>query len=248
LPAFEVAWGSGHGLSPQAGEVDDADLLYWEPSPLLDTIRQKLQALETARNVPAGEASMRREQAEVLRHLLHFWSVDDITKRDRRHSAPNEAMPVVVGFTPICNALEYAAYSQRMPAPGQDQEQPYQYTVVGLSGLYLAGDVRDGMVVYNPKVPKAEPVTTWHLLDQSESGYRLGAPVREGATLPVGTLIVLVPTADDWVIGVIRRIKKVSSAQAEYGVERMGSHAHLVALRVPSAEWFALPEGSRRDS
>jgi hypothetical protein len=183
----------------------------------------------------------------VLRHLLHFWSADDIKKRPRRSNALSQPLLVVTGFAPIRNALEYWERSGRLPIPGEDLDRHYEYSVNGLSGSYQASDVRDGKGAMDPDPPRLEGISTWRLLDQSESGFRLAAPIQEGATLPMGTLVALAISSEDWVIALIRRIRKVSSTQAEYGVERLGSHARPITLRATTQEWLTRPANARRD-
>jgi len=82
------------------------------------------------------------------------------------------------------------------------------------------------------------------LLDRSESGYRLAAPMDDGQLLSLGSVVALMLSTENWALGIVRRVQKISSTLAEYGVEVIGRNARVVNLRASHrVDAASCPEG-----
>jgi hypothetical protein len=71
----------------------------------------------------------------------------------------------------------------------------------------------------------------WRVADRSAAGWRLVAP-RGGGSLALGTLVAVRPAAaDDWMLGVVRRIRQRSDDAFEAGMALITERAVAVTLR-----------------
>ena len=104
----------------------------------------------------------------------------------------------------------------------------------------VAADVApEGISVAPPPVLLREPALApaaedplWRVADRSVAGWRLVAPRGGGNGLALGMLVAVRPTAaGDWMLGVVRRIRKRSNDEFEAGMSLITERAVPVTLR-----------------
>ena len=76
----------------------------------------------------------------------------------------------------------------------------------------------------------ATPGGPWEMKDISASGYRLHAPMNDTADLTLNMLVAIRRQGDDaWVMGIVRRMRRLSAKDAEIGLQ-------VIATTLASAE------------
>jgi hypothetical protein len=237
-PAFELDLNSGCGLVPTHGITGDRDLLYLNPAPLISSVDQRLAAL---RSNPEAEKDARMSvhaEVETLRRLRQMWSADDPVQRRGARAATDIPIQMAVGFASICKTLAQSRGDGS--APEVPAHEMYQYSDYNVLDVYLGGYVeeQDAQTPAKYRMPKRN--SGWRLLDESTSGVRVDGEIGDEGLVKLGALVVLRLRDEAWKPAIVRRIKKLSSGLAEYGVELIGYEVQLVHIQ-------SLPSHSQTD-
>ena len=76
----------------------------------------------------------------------------------------------------------------------------------------------------------------WQVKDRSVAGLRIAAAGGIGQSLMLGALVAVRQSdVADWVLGVVRRLNKVSNDEVEAGVSIIAERIVAVTLHTPSA-------------
>ena len=215
-------------IAPLEGRVLFVDL-----QPLHALLLQNRVALEQAvKNEPrSGTTSQQREQLELFVKLASRIDPEfrPLARRGERKPASG-AVDAIVGFANISgflrgdrtaaidaidasrnfgNTMELAVFGRTRAEPDQRLE---------------AGSVR--MTAF------AAPGGPWEMKDISASGFRLHAPMTVAMELTLSMLVAIRPRGQDaWVLGIIRRMRRLSARDAEIGLQ-------LIASALVSADLF----------
>ena len=166
-------------------------------------------------------------------------TLSSVVRQERASRSPAEtpALPAGNRVSPGNGAARTAAASAEAIATAiaraaQGVEEIEIHPVVA----NLAADVQP---VAPPPVSLQEPAPApvvddpmWRVADRSASGWRLVAPHGVGNGLALGTLVAVRPAAaGDWMLGVVRRIRKRADDEFEAGMALITERAVPVTLR-----------------
>jgi hypothetical protein len=128
------------------------------------------------------------------------------------------AAKVRVGFSRVCS--DFVAEDPAAPASGHETEEIEIHAVMpGTRPAKLPGDVASAV----------EPM--WQVRDRSGTGLRIAAAGEVGRGLALGVLVAGKPAdADDWLVGIVRRLYKLSSGEIEAGVALIAERPVPVTL------------------
>jgi hypothetical protein len=135
----------------------------------------------------------------------------------------------IVGFGKISG---YLREEERHPAPVLEQGTSFG----GTMELAVFGRARNEV---NRKVEQAQrrldayaaPGGPWEVKDVSQTGFRLLAPMSVANTVTLGTLAAIRPHGERvWVLGIVRRMRRLTSDRAEIGLQVIASSLSSVDL------------------
>jgi hypothetical protein len=224
-------------LAPLEGRV-----LFLDLQPLNALLLQNRAALEQAvKNKPRSEkTSQYREQLELFTKLASRLDPEFKPLARRGERKPEAGtVDVIVGFPSICSYLRV----DRTAAPatadaGRNFGNTMELAVFGRTRAVAGAGVEpaaERLAAYTPGGP-------WEMKDISASGFRLHAPMNVATELTLNMLVAIRRRNHDaWVIGIIRRMRRLSSRDAEIGVQ-------LIADGLVSAELLEQRRGRTSDS
>ena len=174
-----------------------------------------------------------REQRLLLMRLASLLGPDAIAHAPRAERVRTEGeLRVVVGLPALTRAI---AEIDRLP----------EGTVLpGVSGSFDEVTQMVNPSVNPESVARRIRGSTWRLLDRSETGCRLAAPVKD-APARLGELIA-VREGDQWLLGVVRRMQRQKVDEVIVGVEIIAKRLVRVLMRAWSAPSDELRAGADR--
>ena len=222
-------------LAPLEGRVLFVDL-----QPLHALLLQNRAALEQAvRSEPrSGKTSQYREQLELFVKLA-----SRIDPEFRPLARRGERKPARAPSTPSSASPPSARICARTRTPAiaaADAGRNFGNTME----LAVFGRTRSGAGSrLEPGAGRARRVhgarRAWEMKDVSASGFRLHAPMSVAMELTLNMLVAIRRRDQDaWVLGIIRRMRRLSSRDAEIGLQ-------LIANGLVSAELLRAAQGAR---
>jgi hypothetical protein len=140
---------------------------------------------------------------ELMRHLLLYWSPASPERKHPRHAVKSR-LSIVHGFDAVVGALNGVA-----AAPDSDKQ-----------GADKPGAEKQG-------------AENWIVENVSAGGFGAVVPQAKSDWLKIGTLLAMQPDGgNNWVVGMVRRVSKVSSQEARVGIQTLS--------RAPELARFAL--------
>ena len=212
-------------LAPLEGRV-----LFCDLRPLLALMQQNRIVLEEAvRNEPrTGKKSKHRHQLELFVKVAS--RIDPDFKPLARHGErkpASGAVDAVVGFSNICSFVRSDMTRQTDQSAGRNFGTTMELAVFGRSRVEteLQRELAAGRV--STYATSGGP---WEMKDISASGFRLYAPMSIAGELMLSMLVAIRRQGDEtWVLGVIRRIRRLTTKDAEIGLQ-------LIANSIASAD------------
>ena len=211
--------GRGEGLLRRKPKQAAGDLLYLAVGPL----RAELGALQTRLEVQGGAQpgpGDRDEKLALVRQLDRLWlpRAPEKPRRGERRLV-EYAVSVAVGWPEIIAALA-AKFVRKSGVPAG-----YHYDDYGR----LQPDKDVGKTAAEPRRADSD---AWHIHDSSDSGFRIRSYAQQAARQRPGALFALqLQDHPRWQVGIVRRIKRLGSAQTELGVEIISRNAALIMPR-----------------
>ncbi len=203
-------------LAPLEGRVLFVDL-----QPLHALFLQNRAALEQAvRNEPRSKNTAHYREQLVLFNKLASGIDPEYRPLARRGERKPASGPVdaIVGFPSICAQLHRDKTGAKAPA-GVDRNfgNTMELAVFGRTRN------RPGSVAGPGSGRLAAPTSldgTWEMKDISASGFRLHAPMGAATVLTLNTLVAIRRRGQEaWVLGIIRRMRRLSAQEAEIGLQ-----------------------------
>jgi hypothetical protein len=174
-----------------------------------------------------------REQRLLLMRLASLLGPDAIAHAPRAQRTMAEGeVRVVVGLPALTRAI---AEIERLPDSAR---------TAGVAGSF--DEITQMMnPAANPEsVARRIRGSTWRLVDRSESGCRLAAPVKE-APARLGELIAI-RDGDHWLLGVVRRMQRQQVDEMIVGAEIVAKRLVRVLMRTWSAPSEEMRAGADR--
>jgi len=221
------------GLQRRTGNESGSMLRYVDTTPLADQLDGALAALRQAEGMEQGPNSVLNQQRilvlEKTRPVI-VPTLDGDLRRDARVPC-TVAAKVRIGLMRVCRELiaKDAANAAQDAAPeSAAAEQIEVYAVSGAPRARRAQpDEHDSLVA--SLAAFSDPM--WQVKDRSVAGLRIAASGGIGQSLALGVLVgVKQSDATDWVLGVVRRINKLSNDDVEAGVSIIAERVAPVTL------------------
>ena len=205
------------GLQRRTGNDSGSMLRYLDTSPLADQIDRAVAALHGAEATDRGPAAPINQQRvailEKVRPAVAPSVLNDL-RRDPRIACKVSAR-VRIGLARICRELAAKdAADAAHEAGGAEQIEVYAVADTP-RGKRPAPDEHDSLVASLASF--SDPM--WQVKDRSVAGLRIAASGGIGQSLALGGLVAVRQSdVSDFVLGVVRRLNKVSNEEVEAGV------------------------------
>ena len=232
------------GLVRRNGNDRGSVLRYLDTTPLTDAMGRAVDALRGAEATDQGPiAAINQQRLAVLRKIQPAVSPSALNdmRRDPRTSVAVSAR-VRIGLSRICQDLTAKSASGATPDVGGEQIEVFP--VAGAPRVRRKAPVEDDTLAASLS-SWTDP--TWEVKDRSVAGLRISATGGIGQSLTLGALVAVRQSdADAWLLGVVRRLNKLSNEEVEAGVniiaERMVA-VTLAAKRKPSEDMGYVVDG-----
>jgi hypothetical protein len=253
---FYVDLAGGDGLMRRPLRPLEGRVLFLDTQPLLASLLQRRTALDQAiRGDPLSERTARqREELDVFVKLAGRIDPEfrPLARRGERSPASG-SVDAIVGFKSISGFLHGGDASQ---AAESNLTRSYGNTM----DLAVFGHTRKEPTY---KIDPARrliaafvvPGSPWELKDVSTSGFRLHAPMSVATEITLSMLVAIRRRGHDaWVLGIVRRMRRMSGASAEIGLQLIANalaSADLVEQRTPRSPDYSVsgeptPRAGRR--
>ncbi len=227
---FFVDLAGKSGLARRTGEDAGSILRYLDTTLLADQLDRAIASLRQAEGTDQGPAAsinpLRTAILEKVRPAVAP-NVNMDFRRDPRVACTVSAR-VRVGLARICRDLSAsdAADAAQDAASGAEQIEVYAVADAPRPRKRVP-DEHDSLVASLSSF--SDPM--WQVKDRSVAGLRIAASGGIGQSLALGALVAVRQSdVSDWVLGVVRRLNKVSTEDVEAGVSIIADRVAAVSL------------------
>ena len=222
VTSFYVDLGSRTGLKRRGPQPLEGRVVFLDTRPLHAVLMQNVVMLEQkVRNNPLSERVPRR--AEQLNLLTKLASQVDpefrpVVRRGERTNASG-SIDAIVGFARISGFLRDDEIGSVVE--GDPSARSFGDALeIATFGRMRNEDARALDVVRRRLATYAAPGGAWEIRDVSQTGYRLVAPMTVISSMTLGTLTAIRAQGDAlWMLGIVRRMKRLTSERAEIGLQ-----------------------------
>jgi hypothetical protein len=239
---FYVDLAGSAGLRRRSVAPLEGRVLFVDLEPLHALLQQNRVVLEQAvRSEPrSGKKSQHREQLELIVKLAS--RIDPEFRPLARHGERKPAggaVDAIVGFPKISGFLRQdKTATPAVSDGGRSFGNTMELAVFGRTRTELEYRPEPGLERLAAFTASGGP---WELKDISASGFRLHAPVSTAMELTLNMLVAIRRGGEDaWVMGVVRRMRRLSARDADIGLQ-------LIANTLASALLFEQRKGRDAD-
>ena len=205
------------GLQRRTGTDSGSMLRYLDTAALADQIDRAIMALRQAENTDQGPAGPINQQRiailEKVRPSVAPNVLNDL-RRDPRITCKVSAR-VRIGLARICREFGAKDVADAVPDGGPAEQIEVYAVADGPRVRRQQPDEHDSLVASLSAF--SDPM--WQVKDRSVAGLRIAASGGIGQSLALGGLVAVRQSdVSDWVLGVVRRLNKVSNEEVEAGV------------------------------
>jgi hypothetical protein len=236
IEGFFVDLAGREGIVRRTGNDRGSMLRYLDTTPLAEGMDRAISALRDAEMTDQGPiAAINQQRLGVLRKIQPVLApaFHSELRRDQRTAVAVSAR-VRIGLPRICVDISAKA-EDALAEPGTEQIEVF--AVAGAPRSKRKAMVEDDTLAASLS-SWSDP--TWEVKDRSVAGLRIAATGGIGQSLTLGALVAVRQSdIEGWLLGVVRRLNKVSNDEVEAGVniiaERMVA-VTLSAKRHPNEE------------
>ena len=247
LEGFFVDLAGRTGLIRRNGNDRGSVLRYVDTTPLADALDRAVTALRSVEMTDQGPvAAINQQRLTVLHKIQPALSPSLLTnlRRDPRTSVAVSAR-VRIGLSRICQDLGAKAAGEGTAEASTGNEQIEVFPVAGAPRPKRRQPLVEDDSLAASLSSWSDPM--WEIKDRSVAGLRISATGGIGQSLSLGALVAVRQSdADGWLLGVVRRLNKVSNEEVEAGVniiaERMVA-VTLAAKRRPNEDMGYVVDG-----
>ena len=231
--SFYVDLSSRTGLKRRGAQALEGRVLFLDTRPLHAVLMQNVVMLDQkVRNNPLSDRTPRRaDQLNLLSKLAS--QVDPefkpFARRGERTSAEG-SVDAIIGFTRIAGYLrdeEADPYIHNKRSPSTFGET----IEIATFGRMRNENVRAQELARQRLASFAAPGGPWDIRDVSQTGFRLVAPMSVINAVTLGTLAAIrAPTQVRWTLGIVRRMKRLTTERAEIGLQVIANNLIGVEL------------------
>ncbi|MBS0320323.1 MAG: hypothetical protein JSR18_07280 [Proteobacteria bacterium] len=227
---FFVDLAGKSGLARRSGDDAGSMMRYLDTTPLADQLDRAIASLRQVEVTDQGPAaSINPLRAAILEKVRPAVApnVNTDFRRDPRVACTVSAR-VRVGLARICRDLATPDATDTAQDATQGAEQIEVYAVSDAPRpRKRVPDEHDSLVASLSSF--SDPM--WQVKDRSVAGLRIAASGGIGQSLALGALVAVRQSdVSDWVLGVVRRLNKVSTEEVEAGVSIIADRVAPVAL------------------
>jgi hypothetical protein len=222
VTSFYVDLGSRSGLKRRNPQPLEGRVLFLDTRPLHAVLMQNVVMLDQkVRNNPLSDRTPRRaDQLNLLSKLAS--QVDPefrpLARRGERTNADG-SVDAIVGFTKIAGFLR------------DEEMEPFE---IATFGRMRNENARSVEIARRRLANYATPGGAWDIRDISQTGFRLVAPMSVINAVTLGTLAAIRPPAQvRWTLGIVRRMKRLTTERAEIGLQVIANNLIGVELAEP---------------
>jgi cyclic-di-GMP-binding protein len=218
------------GLVRRTGNDSGSMLRYLDTTPMAEQLERAIHALRQAEATDQGPAApINQQRVAILEKVRPAVSpnLNADLRRDPR-IAVTVAAKVRVGLGRICRDLAAKDVNEPANEPNASAEQIEVYAVAdGPRVKRAAANEHDSLAASISSF--SDPI--WQVKDRSVAGLRIAASGGIGQSLALGALVAVRQSdVTDWVLGVVRRLNKVSNDEVEAGVSIIAERLVPVVL------------------
>ncbi len=216
------------GMSRRTGNDSGSMLRYLDTTPLSEQLEGAIVALRQAENTDQGPAAPINQQRIAILEKVGPSIAPNLNSELRRDPriACTVTAKVRVGLARICQEMSRQEGSERLPDGGGEQIEVYA-VAAGSRARHRVPREEDSLAMSLSSF--SDPM--WQVKDRSVAGLRLSASGGVGQTLVLGALVAVRQSdSSDWVLGVVRRMNKVSNDEIEAGMSIVADRLVPVTL------------------
>ena len=244
VEGFFVDLAGRSGLLRRNGNDRGSVLRYVDTTPLADALDRAVAALRGVEMTDQGPVAAINQQRLTVLHKIRPAVSPSLLANLRRDPRTTVAVSarVRIGLSRICQDLAARAAGEGFAETGSEQIEVFP--VAGAPRSKRKSQVEDDSLAASLS-SWSDPV--WEIKDRSVAGLRIAATGGIGQSLSLGALVAVRQSdVDAWLLGVVRRLNKVSNEEVEAGVniiaERMVP-VTLAAKRRPSENMGYVVDG-----
>ena len=221
VTSFYVDMASREGLRRRPLNPLEGRVLFLDTRPLHATLMQNAVMVEQKiRNTPLSDKTPRRTEQLNLLHKLAAQVDPEFRPFARRgeRTAAAGTVDAIVGFAKIAG---YLKEEERNPIPKIDSGDSFggtmELAVFGRTRNELDRRLELGRRRLGAFAAAGGP---WEIKDVSQTGFRLVAPMSVANAVTLNTLAAIRPHGQtSWTLGIVRRMKRLTSDRAEIGLQ-----------------------------
>jgi cyclic-di-GMP-binding protein len=226
LEGFFVDLAGREGLVRRTGNDRGSMLRYLDTTPLAEGMDRAINALRDAEMTDQGPiAAINQQRLGVLRKIQPSLSPSHTDLRRDPRVAVTVSARVRIGLSRICQDL--GAQSAETAPDGTEQIEVYPVAAAPQRAKRKPAVEDDSLAASLSSW--SDP--TWEVKDRSVAGLRISATGGIGQSLTLGALVAVRQSdVDSWLLGVVRRLNKVSNEEVEAGVNIIAERMVAVTL------------------
>jgi hypothetical protein len=224
---FFVDLAGKSGLVRRTGVDAGSMLRYVDTTPVAESLERAIHALRSAEVMDLGPAAPINQQRIAILEKVRPAIAPNVNTELRKdpRTACQVSARVRIGLARICREL--ATKGAAEPAAEGAGEQIEVYAVSDAPRVRRQQDEHDSLAMSLSSF--SDPM--WQVKDRSVAGLRIAASGGIGQSLALGGLVAVRQSdVSDWVLGVVRRLNKVSSEDVEAGVSLIAERVVPVVL------------------
>jgi len=229
LEGFFVDLAGRTGLTRRNGNDRGSVLRYLDTTPLAEAMSRAVATLRDSEATDQGPvAAINQQRLAVLRKIEPMLAPSAILdlRRDPRTAVAVSAR-VRIGLPRICRDL--AAKASDETSTESSAEQIEVFPVAGGPRVRHRKPVAEDDSLAASLSNWSDPM--WEVRDRSVAGLRISATGGIGQSLTLGGLVAVRQSdGDQWLLGVVRRLNKLSNEEVEAGVNIIAERIVAVTL------------------
>jgi len=229
MEGFFVDLAGKSGMIRRTGQDSGSMLRYLDTTPLAEQLERAVAALRQAQDTDSGPAAPINQQRVAVLEKVRPAVAPNLNADLRRDPriACSVAARVRVGLSRIVQQLIAKDSAESMPDHGHAEHIEVYAVSDGPRIKRQLPDEQDSLAMSLSQF--SDPM--WQVKDRSLAGLRISAAGGIGQALMLGALVAVRQSdVSDWVVGVVRRLNKVTNDEVEAGVSIIAERIVPVTL------------------
>jgi hypothetical protein len=230
MEGFFVDLAGKNGMIRRTGQDSGSMLRYLDTTPLAEQLERAVAALRQAQDTDAGPAAAVNQQRVAVLEKVRPAVAPNVNadlRRDPRIACTVSAR-VRVGLSRIVQQLIAKDLADVAPEHSGTTEHIEVFAVADAPRARRGvADEHDSLAMSLSQF--SDPM--WQVRDRSVAGLRIAASGGIGQSLVLGALVAVRQTdVSQWLLGVVRRVNKLSQDEVEAGVSLIAERVVAVSL------------------